>query len=168
MKNLYFSFKLPKKSVKKNTSKYVILDKELFGVIGIRPDNSFFVIANDKEYTIDDSNFSCKKQKVVYYQVLDKHLQRTMVIRDRKDDELYRYNFLPFFVGSIIKGSLIQDNSTKRIYFKIKKVFHNISSDCTLLEKEIIISREILNEFRRNYKEYKHKRLELISKDLNE
>lgn len=167
--SLFFSFKAVAKKERKKTQSIntnQIIETGVFGVIDIRPDNSFFIIVNGKQYPISPKSYKCKGVSKVYYQILDRRLQRIMWIRLDKEQELYRYNFLPFFVGVIAKGNLIQDKYTKTIYFEIRKTISNLEN-IMYLDAIVALSKEVMNNFRCNYKEYKKLRLELIHKDLN-
>ena len=165
----FFSFKAVLKKERKktySTNTDTIIEVGVFGVVNITSDNSFYIIVNGKEYPIHSKSYSCKGKSRVYYQILDRRLQRIVWIRLDNKQELYRYNFLPFFVGVIAKGNLIQDKYTKKVYFDIKKTISNLEN-IEYLDSTVALSKEVMNNFRLRYKEYKRLRLELIHKDLN-
>lgn len=124
----FFSFKvIPKIAKHKNISdkirdKWVILEKDVTGIITINEEAEYHVILDtDDIIDILESNYKCKGQVTIYSQLLyNKNLTR-IIIHRHKEQLCESFPNLPFCVGAIVKGDIIFNNDTALKYFKIKK-----------------------------------------------
>lgn len=135
----YFDFSLPKKKEKgktsKNTLRSKVLEKNIEGVIWIDDKGELTVhVFPDKRYSIHIDSYSCKGKKNIYARKLE---NRRVVCIIRNAGEYFECNhdiFLPFAVGSIVKGNVIMVGFDKQ--FIIKDCWTDLNNDDSHLALE--------------------------------
>lgn len=128
----YFDFSLPKKKEKrktaKNTLRSKILEKNVEGVVWIDDKGELTVrVIPDKRYKIHLDSYSCKGKKNIYTRKLE---NRRVVCIIRNIGEYLECNhdvFLPFAVGSIVKGNVVMIGFDKQ--FVIKDYWTDLNND---------------------------------------
>lgn len=128
----YFDFSLPKKKEKrktaKNTLRSKILEKNVQGVVWIDDKGELTIkVVPDKRYKIHLDSYSCKGKKNIYARRLE---NRRVVCIIRNIGEYFECNhdiFLPFAVGSIVSGNIVQIGFNKQ--FVINKCWTDLNND---------------------------------------
>ena len=128
----YFDFSLPKKKEKrktaKNTLRSKILEKNVEGVVWIDDKGELTVhVSPDKCYKIHLDSYSCKGKKNIYARKLE---NRRVVCIIRNVGEYIECNhdvFLPFAVGGIVSGDIVQIGFNQR--FVINKCWTDLNND---------------------------------------
>lgn len=128
----YFDFSLPKKKEKRKTSKNTlrskILEKNVTGVVWINIKGEFNVkILPDKYYPIHTDSYSCKGKRNIYTRRLE---NRRVVCIIRNIGECLECDtdiFVPFAVGSIVSGNIVQIGFDKQ--FVINKCWTDLNND---------------------------------------
>lgn len=128
----YFDFSLPKKKEKRKTSKNTlrskILEKNVQGVVWIDDKGELTIkVIPDKRYKIHLDSYSCKGKKNIYARKLE---NRRVVCIIRNIGEYFECNhniFLPFAVGSIVSGNIVQIGFNKQ--FIINKCWTDLNND---------------------------------------
>ena len=135
----YFDFSLPKKKEKrttvKNNLRYKVLEKNVEGVVWIDDKGELTVrVLPDKRYSIHNDSYSCKGKKNIYALRLE---NRRVVCIIRNAGEYFECNrdiFLPFAVGSIVKGNVVMIGFDKQ--FVIKDCWTDLNNDDSHLARE--------------------------------
>lgn len=128
----YFDFSLPKKKEKrktaKNTLRSKILEKNVQGVVWIDDKGELTIkVVPDKRYKIHLDSYSCKGKKNIYARRLE---NRRVVCIIRNIGEYFECNhniFLPFAVGSIVSGDIIQIGFNQQ--FVINKCWSDLNNE---------------------------------------
>lgn len=128
----YFDFSLPKKKEKKKTAKNTlrskVLEKNVQGVVWIDDKGELTIkVIPDKRYKIHFDSYSCKGKKNIYARKLE---NRRVVCIIRNIGEYFECNhniFLPFAVGSIVSGDIVQIGFNKQ--FVINKCWSDLNND---------------------------------------
>ena len=128
----YFDFSLPKKKEKRKTSKNTlrskILEKNVQGVVWIDDKGELTVkVVPDKRYKIHLDSYSCKGKRNIYARRLE---NRRVVCIIRNVEEYFECNhdvFLPFAVGSIVSGNIIQIGFNQQ--FVINKCWSDLNNE---------------------------------------
>lgn len=128
----YFDFSLPKKKEKrktaKNTLRSKVLEKNVQGVVWIDDKGELTIkVVPDKRYSIHIDSYSCKGKKNIYARRLE---NRRVVCIIRNIGEYFECNhniFLPFAVGSIVSGNIIQIGFNQQ--FVINKCWTDLNND---------------------------------------
>ena len=124
----------PTKKVKSSTAKvssvsssadkekYLIVKKDVRGVVWITIDGSYKVVVGDDVYDIFHRNYNCGKKKSLYYeQLIENRLVRYIRHLPNKDNVISGY--LPFGVGCSVIGTIVSRQRDRHIFFNIRKVF---------------------------------------------
>lgn len=128
----YFDFSLPKKKEKrktaKNTLRSEVLEKNVQGVVWIDGKGELTVkVVPDKRYKIHLDSYSCKGKKNIYARKLE---NRRVVCIIRSIGEYLECNhdiFLPFAVGSIVSGDIVQIGFNQQ--FVINKCWSDLNNE---------------------------------------
>lgn len=128
----YFDFSLPKKKEKrktaKNTLRSKILEKNVQGVVWIDDKGELTIkVVPDKRYKIHLDSYSCKGKKNIYARRLE---NRRVVCIIRNIGEYFECNhdiFLPFAVGSIVSGDIVQIGFNQQ--FVINKCWSDLNNE---------------------------------------
>lgn len=128
----YFDFSLPKKKEKRKTSKNTlrskILEKNVQGVVWIDDKGELTIkVVPDKRYKIHLDSYSCKGKRNIYARRLE---NRRVVCIIRNVEEYFECNhdvFLPFAVGSIVSGNIIQIGFNQQ--FVINKCWSDLNNE---------------------------------------
>lgn len=128
----YFDFSLPKKKEKrktaKNTLRSKILEKNVQGVVWIDDKGELTIkVVPDKRYKIHLDSYSCKGKKNIYARRLE---NRRVVCIIRNIGEYFECNhdiFLPFAVGSIVSGNIVQIGFNQQ--FVINKCWSDLNNE---------------------------------------
>lgn len=117
MAKLVFKFKPV--VAKKVVEKINVIQSKCEGLV-ICIDDVYYVKYNNKDYPITDKSYRTKGKRIIYSKTKDRYGNFVKIIRtsDTSFDVGTRH-YLPFRVGLIAKGKLIQDN------FSVK--FHVVS-----------------------------------------
>lgn len=138
-----FNFSLIKtKSDKKKTSNKEVIKKNIKGVIWINKEAIYSVRVEDSFYPIDIKCYSCKGKGKIYRQG---EYDKTRVVYIRHNDSYSECNpnfWLPFSVGCIVSGDLINNNFSK--VFIIKDCYVDVNDK---------ISHEAVSYYREHLKE---------------
>lgn len=143
-----FSFSPVKKKEKRkannNTKQYKIIEKSIVGVIYVTIKGEFDVLYNGVFYKIHPKCFKCKGKAKIYKLGEDKpkRFGFTRVLEDYK--EFNSFGWLPFTIGSIVKGNIIVDNRTNHYWFYIKKEWLDYDNE---------LSKKAYNYYKENYEE---------------
>jgi hypothetical protein len=121
-----FSFSVIKKVTKKNKSisnnKDIIVLSKVRGIVFINLQGDYYVeLENGEIYPINKDCYSCKGHKEIYRQG---EFDRCRFIYVRHQGEYFECNtkhWLPFGIGCIVKGNVIQHHISKQKTFVIKK-----------------------------------------------
>lgn len=128
----YFDFSLPKKKEKRKTSKNTlrskILEKNVQGVVWIDDKGELTIkVVPDKRYKIHLDSYSCKGKRNIYARRLE---NRRVVCIIRNVEEYFECNhdvFLPFAVGSIVSGNIVQIGFNQQ--FVINKCWSDLNNE---------------------------------------
>lgn len=128
----YFDFSLPKKKEKRKTSKNTlrskILEKNVQGVVWIDDKGELTIkVVPDKRYKIHLDSYSCKGKRNIYARRLE---NRRVVCIIRNIGEYFECNhniFLPFAVGSIVSGDIVQIGFNQQ--FVINKCWSDLNNE---------------------------------------
>lgn len=128
----YFDFSLPKKKEKKKTAKNTlrseVLEKNVQGVVWIDNKGELTIkVIPDKRYKIHLDSYSCKGKKNIYARRLE---NRRVVCIIRNIGEYFECNhniFLPFAVGSIVSGDIVQIGFNQQ--FVINKCWSDLNNE---------------------------------------
>lgn len=128
----YFDFSLPKKKEKRKTSKntlrFKILEKNVQGVVWIDDKGELTIkVVPDKRYKIHLDSYSCKGKRNIYARRLE---NRRVVCIIRNIGEYFECNhniFLPFAVGSIVSGDIVQIGFNQQ--FVINKCWSDLNNE---------------------------------------
>ena len=128
----YFDFSLPKKKEKRKTSKNTlrskILEKNVQGVVWIDDKGELTIkVVPDKRYKIHLDSYSCKGKRNIYARRLE---NRRVVCIIRNVEEYFECNhdvFLPFAVGSIVSGNIVQIGFSQQ--FVINKCWSDLNNE---------------------------------------
>lgn len=128
----YFDFSLPKKKEKrktvKNTLRSKILEKNVQGVVWIDDKGELTIkVVPDKRYKIHLDSYSCKGKRNIYARRLE---NRRVVCIIRNVEEYFECNhdiFLPFAVGSIVSGNIVQISFNQQ--FVINKCWSDLNNE---------------------------------------
>lgn len=128
----YFDFSLPKKKEKRKTSKNIlrskILEKNVQGVVWIDDKGELTIkVVPDKRYKIHLDSYSCKGKRNIYARRLE---NRRVVCIIRNVEEYFECNhdvFLPFAVGSIVSGNIVQIGFNQQ--FVINKCWSDLNNE---------------------------------------
>lgn len=128
----YFDFSLPKKKEKrktaKNTLRSKVLEKNVQGVVWIDNKGELTIkVIPDKRYSIHVDSYSCKGKKNIYARKLE---NRRVVCIIRSIGEYLECNhniFLPFAVGSIVSGNIVQIGFNQQ--FVINKCWSDLNNE---------------------------------------
>ena len=150
MAEFKFSFSKPKPKTKtNNTPIRKCIQKDVFGVIGIKLDSTYFVDINGKEYPLTIESYNVKGKKEYY----------AICLQNDKLLHIIRYNnrpcnskvYLPFYVGAIVKGSTYLIFGAER--FNFKKVYHKSELTENEYGKYKFKSEHYKKFFKEHYKE---------------
>lgn len=135
----YFDFSLPKKKEKKKTVKnnlrYKILEKDIEGVVWIDNKGELTVrVSSDKRYSIHIDSYSCKGKKNIYARRLENRRVIRIIRNVGEYSECNHNIFLPFTVGSIVKGNVVMIGFDKQ--FVIKDCWTDLNNDDSHLARE--------------------------------
>lgn len=128
----YFDFSLPKKKEKRKTAKNTlwskILEKNVQGVVWIDDKGELTIkVVPDKRYKIHLDSYSCKGKRNIYARKLE---NRRVVCIIRNVEECFECNhniFLPFAVGSIVSGDIVQIGFNQQ--FIINKCWSDLNNE---------------------------------------
>lgn len=128
----YFDFSLPKKKEKrktaKNTLRSKILEKNVQGVVWIDDKGELTIkVVPGKHYKIHLDSYSCKGKRNIYARRLE---NRRVVCIIRNVEEYFECNhdvFLPFAVGSIVSGNIVQIGFNQQ--FVINKCWSDLNNE---------------------------------------
>lgn len=128
----YFDFSLPKKKEKrktaKNTLRSKILEKNVQGVVWIDDKGELTIkVVPNKRYKIHLDSYSCKGKRNIYARRLE---NRRVVCIIRNIEEYFECNhdvFLPFAVGSIVSGNIVQIGFNQQ--FVINKCWSDLNNE---------------------------------------
>lgn len=128
----YFDFFLPKKKEKRKTSKNTVrskvLEKNVQGVVWIDDKGELTIkVIPDKRYKIHLDSYSCKGKRNIYTRRLE---NRRVVCIIRNIGEYFECNhniFLPFAVGSIVSGDIVQIGFNQQ--FVINKCWSDLNNE---------------------------------------
>lgn len=128
----YFDFSLPKKKEKRKTSKNTlrskVLEKNVQGVVWIDDKGELTIkVVPDKRYKIHLDSYSCKGKRNIYARRLE---NRRVVCIIRNVEEYFECNhdvFLPFAVGSIVSGNIVQIGFSQQ--FVINKCWSDLNNE---------------------------------------
>lgn len=128
----YFDFSLPKKKEKrktaKNTLRSKILEKNVEGVVWIDDKGELTVkVVPDKRYSIHIDSYSCKGKKNIYARKLENRRVVCIIRNVGEYIECNRDIFLPFTVGGIVSGNIVQIGFNQQ--FVIDKCWTDLNSE---------------------------------------
>lgn len=131
------NFSKPKTKVKNPNKKYQLIKNGVVGVIGITSTASYFVDIDNKEYQLTIDSYDIKGKSTFYAKELQNN-KSINVIRLNKININSR-KYIPFTVGSIVKGNIYLINGIER--FQFKKLYdideiESISQDLLFKQKE--------------------------------
>lgn len=128
-----FSFSVNNKSKRKEIAKivkYEVVQENVYGVVFVDDEFKYRVVVRNTIYDITPSSFTCKNKRNLYPQILDKNKRRILYIRTSEDKrELDSRFWLPFAVGVVVRGDLVNNKNLNEIQFKVKKACREIYDD---------------------------------------
>lgn len=131
------NFSKPKTKVKNPNKKYQLVKNGVVGVIGITSTASYFVDIDNKQYQLTIDSYDIKGKSTFYAKELQNN-KSVNIIRLNKINVNSR-KYIPFTVGSIVKGNIYLINNIER--FQFKKLYdidetESISQDLLFKQKQ--------------------------------
>ena len=131
------NFSKSKTKVKNPNKKYQLIKNGVVGVIGITSTASYFVDIDNKQYQLTIDSYDIKGKSIFYAKELQNN-KSVNIIRLNKINVNNR-KYIPFTVGSIVKGNIYLINGIER--FQFKKLYdideiESISQDLLFKQKE--------------------------------
>ena len=131
------NFSKAKTKVKNPNKKYQLVKNGVVGVIGITSTASYFVDIDNKQYQLTIDSYDIKGKSTFYAKELQNN-KSVNVIRLNKININSR-KYIPFTVGSIVKGNIYLINGIER--FQFKKLYdideiESISQDLLFKQKQ--------------------------------
>lgn len=114
----FSSFSKPKIKSERNLPRREIINRNVIGVIGIYLDASYYVEIDGTEYRLTIESYELKGKNVYYAKTLNE--SKTLEIIRLGKRVVGSRNYLPFAVGSIVKGNIYKILGTPR--FNISKI----------------------------------------------
>lgn len=112
-------FKFKPVVLKKIVEKISVIQSKVEGLLIIK-DGVYYVKYNNKDYPITEKSYKTKGKRIIYSKTKDRYNNYVKIIRTSDTAfDVGTNHYLPFRVGLIAKGKLIQDS------FNIK--FHVVS-----------------------------------------
>lgn len=126
-----------------------IVIKDIIGVINITIDGQYYVLYKDKTYTLTLESYDLKGKNVYYAKSLIENKTLAVISLHKQDRNNKQY--LPFAVGSIVKGNVYKILGIER--FNINKVLElsDIPSESYNYYKQLV--HEAKDFYRKNYEE---------------
>lgn len=132
----YFNFNSSKTIKKRNTNKdktsaeWLIVDKAVNAVVDINDDLLYLaVFENGTQYLIHKDSYKCKNKQTIYSQLLIGEYKQRLIIHRIPTYCIEHRPYLPFAVGTCIKGDVVINTKTLKKYFKITKCFIDNSNE---------------------------------------
>lgn len=114
----FSTFNKPKVKTTKNLPRREVVKKNIIGVIGITIDGNYYVDLNDENYQLTLESYDIKGKNVYYSKVLQEN--KTLEIIRLNKRTINSKQYLPFAVGSVVKGSTYKILGVER--FNINKI----------------------------------------------
>lgn len=94
-----------------------IVEKNVYGVIRITLEATYFTIINGEFYHLSNASFDCRNRDILFSKTLvDNNIIKAIKLtKCEKEDYI---GFLPFSVGCYAKGNLIRENNEIKFDFK--------------------------------------------------
>lgn len=144
----FSSFGKPKiKKTSNNLPRREIMHKAVIGVIGINLDGTYYVDLLNNKYPLTIESYDLKGKNVYYCVELQNNRTLEIISLTKKQRNTKKY--LPFAVGSIVKGNLYRILGTPR--FNISKIleYSDLNDSDIFYYKQKV--REIKKYFKDNY-----------------
>lgn len=143
-----FKLNFSKSKVKKNPNKkYQLVKNGAVGVVGITSTASYFVDINNKQYQFTIDSYDIKGKSIFYARELQNN-KSVNVIRLNKIN-INNRKYIPFAVGSIVKGNIYLINGVER--FQFKRLFDADEMESELAQTLIFKQKEFKKFYRDNY-----------------
>lgn len=142
----FSSFGVPKvKKTKTYEAKKPIVDKNIIGVVGIDITGNYYVTTKTKDYSITVNSYDITgKNKIYAVELQDNKALCIIESKKKNNDSTY---YLPFCVGSIVKGHIRLILGKER--FEIRSVLE--ISDISEEEKNYY--RDLVHKYKKFYRD---------------
>lgn len=114
----FSTFNKPKVKTTRNLPRREVVKKNIIGVIGITIDGNYYVDLNNENYQLTLESYEIKGKNVYYSKVLQEN--KTLEIIRLNKRTVNSKQYLPFAVGSVVKGSTYKILGIER--FNINKI----------------------------------------------
>lgn len=137
------------KTTKVNKQNKILLKKDAVGVIKITLTASYFVDVDNIDYPLTSNSFDVKDKQIYYA----KKLQGNRLLNIRRLDkfQVNNNNYIPFNVGSLIKGNIYSIYGKE--YFDFKKIIDISDLNEETIQSYINKIKEYKSFYRKNYNE---------------
>lgn len=132
-----------------NSPRREIIQKNVIGVIGITIDARYFVDIDNTHYDLTIESYDIKGKNVYFAKILQN--RRPLMIINLKKQTNNNKHYLPFSVGSIVKGSLYKILGFPR--FNISKVLDYTDINPDEYDHYKYLSRQYKKFYVDNYEE---------------
>ena len=145
----FSQFGKPKVKKTGNSPRREIVIKDIIGVINITIDGNYYVLCQDKTYNLTLESYDLKGKNVYYAKSLIENKTLAVISLHKQDRNNKQY--LPFTVGSIVKGNVYKILNMER--FNINKILDlsDIPSESYNYYKKLV--HEAKDFYRKNYEE---------------
>lgn len=116
-----FAPKKSKRKTAKSNSGTEIIESNVIGCVWVDCNGSYTVKVNDTHYKISKDSYNCKGKQVIYRHGEGDRARFAFV---RAIDNMWSSHniWLPFTVGSIVKGNIVVVHPFNFTYFVIKRI----------------------------------------------
>lgn len=114
----FSTFNKPKIKTTRNLPRREVVKKNIIGVIGITIDGNYYVDLNNENYQLTLESYEIKGKNIYYSKVLQEN--KTLEIIRLNKRIVNSKQYLPFAVGSIVKGNTYKILGIER--FNINKI----------------------------------------------
>lgn len=145
----FSAFGKPKVKTSRNGNGKKIIERNIFGVIFITLTGDYYVVTNIGNFPLTIESYDVKGKNVFFtMELFNGKFQE--IIQLKKADRNYR-KYLPFCVGSIVKGTIYEIFKTNR--FNISRVLELSDIKDEEVEYYKTTVRQAKNFFKTNYEE---------------
>ena len=145
----FSAFGKPKIKNSRNGNGKKLIERNIFGVIFITIEGDYYVVTNIGNFPLTIESYDLKGKNVYFtMELFNGKFQE--IIQLKKADRNYK-KYLPFCVGSIVKGNIYEIFKTNR--FNISRVLELSDINSTEYEYYRTTVRNAKNFFKNNYEE---------------
>lgn len=114
----FSTFNKPKVKTTSNLPRREVVKKNIIGVIGITIDGNYYVDIDNENYQLTLESYNLKNKNVYYSKILQENKTLEIIKLNKRNRNNKQY--LPFAVGSVVKGSTYKILGIER--FNINKI----------------------------------------------